>query len=45
MLMVITQLRGGTGIFTEDFLVWMGNQVWIDPLYQLLDNDFKFPQV
>ena len=44
----ITQLRGGTGIFTGRLpFVWIGNQVsGIDPFfYQVVDTDFKFPQV
>lgn len=42
------QLRGGTGIFTGKLpFVWIGNQVGgIDPFfYQVVDEDFKFPQV
>jgi hypothetical protein len=42
------QVRGGTGIFTGKLpFVWLGNQVGgIDPFfYQVVDNDFKFPQV
>jgi hypothetical protein len=44
----VTQLRGGTGIFTGRLpFVWIGNQVsGIDPFfYQVVDRDFKFPQV
>lgn len=44
----ITQLRGGTGIFTGRLpFVWIGNQVGgTDPFfYQVVDNDFQFPQV
>lgn len=43
-----TQLRGGTGVFTGKLpFVWIGNQVsGIDPFfYQVVDSDFKFPQV
>ena len=42
------QVRGGSGLFTGRFpFVWLGNQianpnVWY---YQLVDPDFKFPQV
>ncbi len=42
------QVRGGTGLFTGRFpFVWLGNQianpnVWY---YQVVDPDFKFPQV
>jgi len=42
------QLRGGSGLFTGRFpFVWLGNQignpnVWF---YQVVDPDFKFPQV
>ncbi len=42
------QVRGGSGLFTGKFpFVWIGNQVsGIDPFfYQVVDNDFKFPQV
>ncbi len=44
----ITQVRGGSGIFTGKLpFVWIGNQVGgTDPFfYQVVDNDFKFPQV
>ncbi len=44
----ISQLRGGTGIFTGKFpFVWIGNQVGgIDPFFhQVVDENFKFPQV
>jgi len=43
-----TQVRGGTGIFTGRFpFVWLGNQVQgVDFFfYQLVDPDFKWPQV
>ena len=42
------QVRGGTGLFTGRFpFVWLGNQIanpniWY---YQLVDPNFKFPQV
>ncbi|MDC6352345.1 TonB-dependent receptor [Zeaxanthinibacter sp. PT1] len=42
------QVRGGTGVFTGRFpFVWLGNQVQgVDFFfYQLVDPDFKFPQV
>lgn len=42
------QLRGGTGIFTGRLpFVWLGNQVSgaDDGFFQLVDPDFKFPQV
>jgi hypothetical protein len=42
------QLRGGSGLFTGRFpFVWLGNQVQgVDFFfYQLVDPDFKFPQV
>jgi hypothetical protein len=42
------QVRGGTGIFTGRLpFVWLGNQVGgVDQFfYQVVDNDFKFPQV
>ncbi|WP_103866355.1 carboxypeptidase regulatory-like domain-containing protein [Aquimarina sp. I32.4] len=42
------QLRGGTGIFTGRLpFVWIGNQVSgaDDGFFQLVDPDFKFPQV
>jgi hypothetical protein len=42
------QVRGGTGIFTGKLpFVWLGNQVGgVDQFfYQVVDNDFKFPQV
>ncbi|AMC10117.1 TonB-dependent receptor [Lutibacter profundi] len=42
------QLRGGTGLFTGRFpFVWLGNQIG-NPnfyFYQVVDPDFKFPQV
>lgn len=44
----ISQLRGGTGIFTGKFpFVWIGNQVGgIDPFfYEVVNEKFKFPQV
>jgi len=44
----ITQVRGGTGVFTGRFpFVWLGNQVQgLDFFfYQLVDPDFKWPQV
>jgi hypothetical protein len=43
-----TQLRGGTGFFTGRLpFVWIGNQVSgaDDGFFQLVDPDFKFPQV
>ncbi len=43
-----TQVRGGTGIFTGRFpFVWLGNQVQATDFffYQLVDPDFKWPQV
>lgn len=43
-----TQVRGGSGIFTGRFpFVWLGNQVQgVDFFfYQLVDPDFKWPQV
>ncbi|MCM4153316.1 TonB-dependent receptor [Arenibacter sp. N53] len=43
-----TQVRGGTGIFTGRLpFVWIGNQVSgaDDGFLQLVDPDFKFPQV
>lgn len=42
------QLRGGTGLFTGRLpFVWLGNQVSgaDDGFFQLVDPDFKFPQV
>jgi len=42
------QLRGGSGIFTGRFpFVWLGNQVQATDFffYQLVDEDFKWPQV
>lgn len=42
------QIRGGSGLFTGRFpFVWLGNQVQgIDFFfYQVVDPDFKFPQV
>lgn len=42
------QLRGGTGIFTGRLpFVWIGNQVGGSDVffYQVVDPDFKFPQV
>ncbi|WP_158973427.1 carboxypeptidase regulatory-like domain-containing protein [Cellulophaga sp. L1A9] len=42
------QLRGGTGIFTGRLpFVWIGNQVSgaDDGFFQIVDPDFKFPQV
>ncbi len=42
------QLRGGSGVFTGRFpFVWLGNQVQgVDFFfYQLVDPDFKWPQV
>ncbi|MFL0120306.1 carboxypeptidase regulatory-like domain-containing protein [Tenacibaculum maritimum] len=42
------QLRGGTGLFTGRLpFVWIGNQVGgVDQFfYQVVDSDFKFPQV
>lgn len=44
----VTQLRGGTGIFTGKLpFVWIGNQVGgVDPFfYEVVNNGFKFPQV
>lgn len=44
----VTQLRGGTGIFTGKLpFVWIGNQVGgTDPFfYEVVNHDFKFPQV
>ncbi|KIA84030.1 carboxypeptidase regulatory-like domain-containing protein [Flavobacterium sp. AED] len=44
----VTQLRGGTGIFTGKLpFVWIGNQVGgTDPFfYEVVNNNFKFPQV
>ena len=44
----ITQVRGGTGVFTGRFpFVWLGNQVQgLDFFfYQVVDPDFKWPQV
>ena len=44
----ITQVRGGSGIFTGRFpFVWLGNQVQgLDFFfYQVVDPDFKWPQV
>ena len=44
----ISQLRGGTGIFTGKLpFVWIGNQVGgIDPFfYEVVNDNFKFPQV
>jgi len=44
----ISQLRGGTGIFTGKLpFVWIGNQVGgIDPFfYEVVNEKFKFPQV
>ncbi|WP_372745357.1 carboxypeptidase regulatory-like domain-containing protein [Lutibacter sp.] len=42
------QLRGGSGLFTGRFpFVWLGNQI-ANPnvyYYQVVDPDFKFPQV
>jgi len=42
------QVRGGTGLFTGRFpFVWLGNQI-ANPnvyYYQVVDPDFKFPQV
>ncbi|VAW21538.1 Oar protein, partial [hydrothermal vent metagenome] len=42
------QLRGGSGLFTGRFpFVWLGNQIG-NPnfyFYQVVDPDFKFPQV
>ncbi|MEG3658163.1 carboxypeptidase regulatory-like domain-containing protein [Arenibacter palladensis] len=43
-----TQVRGGTGVFTGRLpFVWLGNQVSgaDDGFFQLVDPDFKFPQV
>ncbi len=43
-----TQLRGGTGVFTGRLpFVWVGNQVSgaDDGFFQIVDPDFKFPQV
>ncbi len=42
------QIRGGTGVFTGRLpFVWIGNQVSgaDDAFFQLVDPDFKFPQV
>tara|TARA_R110001583_G_scaffold135989_1_gene287799 strand:+ start:2416 stop:5538 length:3123 start_codon:yes stop_codon:yes gene_type:complete len=42
------QLRGGSGLFTGRFpFVWVGNQVGGSDVffYQVVDPDFKFPQV
>ena len=42
------QLRGGTGLFTGRLpFVWIGNQVSgaDDGFFQIVDPDFKFPQV
>jgi outer membrane receptor protein involved in Fe transport len=42
------QVRGGTGVFTGRLpFVWLGNQVSgaDDGYFQLVDPDFKFPQV
>ena len=42
------QLRGGSGLFTGRFpFVWIGNQVGGSDVffYQVVDPDFKFPQV
>lgn len=42
------QIRGGSGIFTGRFpFVWLGNQVQGTDFffYQVVDPDFKFPQV
>jgi len=42
------QLRGGSGVFTGRFpFVWLGNQVQATDFffYQLVDPDFKWPQV
>ena len=44
----ITQVRGGTGIFTGKLpFVWLGNQVSgaDDGFFQIMDKDFKWPQV
>ena len=44
----VTQLRGGTGIFTGKLpFVWLGNQVSgsDDGFFQIMDKDFKWPQV
>lgn len=44
----ISQLRGGTGIFTGKLpFVWIGNQVGgTDPFfYEVVNDNFKFPQV
>ena len=44
----VTQLRGGTGIFTGKLpFVWIGNQVGgTDPFfYEVVNDNFKFPQV
>lgn len=44
----ITQLRGGTGIFTGRIpFVWLGNQVSgaDDGFFQIMDTDFRWPQV
>jgi len=44
----MTQLRGGTGLFSGRFpFVWIGNQV-ANPdffFYNMTDKDFRFPQV
>jgi hypothetical protein len=44
----VSQLRGGTGIFTGKFpFVWLGNQVSgaDDVFLQIMDPDYKWPQV
>ncbi len=44
----VTQLRGGTGIFTGRLpFVWLGNQVSgaDDVFFQIVDPNFKWPQV
>ena len=44
----VTQLRGGTGIFTGKLpFVWLGNQVSgsDDGFFQIMDKNFKWPQV
>jgi hypothetical protein len=44
----LTQLRGGTGLFTGRFpFVWLGNQVQnVNSWYHLMvDPDYQFPQV
>ncbi|QCX39440.1 TonB-dependent receptor [Aureibaculum algae] len=44
----ITQVRGGTGLFTGRFpFVWLGNQVSgaDDGFFQLIDPDYQWPQV